>query len=402
MFASETKNFLKPLNLIIMKRSIVIPAILLCAVAGCGEHKSPPAVDIITVDVTATYPKKDLILQDFMDVEYIPLETTDAFLCQGFTEAVGRDIIIVRNYVSDGDIFIFDRKTGKGLRKINRRGQGPGEYAQATEIVLDEERGEMFVQSYPERITWVYDLEGNFKRKFPFADSGYYIFTFNYDRYNLLCYKSYLPTDNEQSCHLLVSKQDGSITREIRIPFQRIKSPTLIMEKEDLHITPVYYLTIPGRDNWTLANTSSDTVYSYSSDHRLTPLMARTPSIQSMKPEVFLFPIAFTDRYYFIQTMKKEIDRSKMKGLPRTSLMYDRLEKALFECTVYNADYANRMPVDMLSKPVNSEIAVWKSLGAPELVVAYKNGILKGRLKEIAAGLDEEDNPVIMLVKHKK
>ena len=33
---------------------------------------------------------------------------------------------------------------------------------------------------------------------------------------------------------------------------------------------------------------------------------------------------------------------------------------------------------------------------------AYEKGQLKGRLKEIAATLDEEANPVIMLIKHKK
>jgi hypothetical protein len=56
----------------------------------------------------------------------------------------------------------------------------------------------------------------------------------------------------------------------------------------------------------------------------------------------------------------------------------------------------------MSSKPVNEEIATWHSLEAPDLVQAYEKGQLKGRLKELAAELDEESNPVIMLVKHKK
>jgi hypothetical protein len=33
---------------------------------------------------------------------------------------------------------------------------------------------------------------------------------------------------------------------------------------------------------------------------------------------------------------------------------------------------------------------------------AYKEGKLKGKLKEIAAGLKEDDNPVIMIAKNKK
>jgi hypothetical protein len=54
------------------------------------------------------------------------------------------------------------------------------------------------------------------------------------------------------------------------------------------------------------------------------------------------------------------------------------------------------------SQPVNHEIAACQSLEAPDLVEAYGKGELKGRLKEIAAGLDEDANPVIMLIMHKK
>ena len=58
-----------------MKNVYFILIMLLLVMAGCGESK-PPTDDLITVDVTANYPKKELVLQDFMDVEYIPLETS--------------------------------------------------------------------------------------------------------------------------------------------------------------------------------------------------------------------------------------------------------------------------------------------------------------------------------------
>lgn len=83
----------------------------------------------ITVNVKEDYPKKEIVLQDFMDVEYIPLETTDEFITQGVVMAIGNKYILTKNYVNDGDIYVFDRKTGKGIRKINRKGQGGEEYA---------------------------------------------------------------------------------------------------------------------------------------------------------------------------------------------------------------------------------------------------------------------------------
>ena len=50
----------------------------------------------------------------------------------------------------------------------------------------------------------------------------------------------------------------------------------------------------------------------------------------------------------------------------------------------------------------NDGIAFMTRLDAADLVEAYKKGQLKGKLKEIAATLDEESNAVIMLAKYKK
>ena len=89
---------------------------------GC-KQSDIQSDDFITVDVTASFPEKELILQDFMDVEYIPLETNDDFVNQGFVMDIGKKIMLVINILRDGDIFIYDR-SGKALRKINRMGQG--------------------------------------------------------------------------------------------------------------------------------------------------------------------------------------------------------------------------------------------------------------------------------------
>ncbi len=79
--------------------------ILLVVLAGCGENKQSTD-DLITVDVSKSYPKKELILQDFMDVEYIALETTDEFLTQGLVKDVGKKCLLVTNRNNDG-IFLF-------------------------------------------------------------------------------------------------------------------------------------------------------------------------------------------------------------------------------------------------------------------------------------------------------
>ncbi len=69
-----------------------------------------------------------------------------------------------------------------------------------------------------------------------------------------------------------------------------------------------------------------------------------------------------------------------------------------------NNDFSIKREVSLGQKPsstVNQEIATCLSLNAFELVEALDKNELKGELKNIAQELDEESNPVIMLVKHR-
>ena len=86
---------------------------------------------------------------------------------------------------------------------------------------------------------------------------------------------------------------------------------------------------------------------------------------------------------------------------PKNYFMYDIKEKKIYETTVYNDDYSNKMEVEMIRKGCNDEIAFWQKIEAYELVEAYGKGQLQGKLKEVAEKLDEESNPVIMLVKYR-
>lgn len=136
-----------------MRKETAILVIILFVTAGMGGCRpSGTHADIITVDITVSYPGKELILQDFMDVEYIALETNDEFVTQGDVMAIGNKYILVKNWTNDGDIFVFDRKTGKGLRNINRRGQGAEEYAFISGVVLDEDNNEIFVNCSPTKL----------------------------------------------------------------------------------------------------------------------------------------------------------------------------------------------------------------------------------------------------------
>ena len=131
---------------------------------SCGRDTTSTD-GFITVDVTkSSYsPKKELVLQDFMDVEYIPMETNDEFINQGFVQDVGEKYILVTNRKNDEEILINSHHIQKIL---------------------------------------VYDLCGNYKRTLnhqigkdsleshPYCmdSSSFYLKISNYDDSNLICY----------------------------------------------------------------------------------------------------------------------------------------------------------------------------------------------------------------------
>ena len=388
-----------------MKTLIFIEAILLLVMTSCGSDNAS-ADGFITVDVTkSSYsPKKELVLQDFMDVEYIPLETNDEFVNQGYVNAIGEKYIIVTNYREDGDIFVYDRN-GKAIRKINRKGQGGEEYISCLKIILDEENEELFINDFLARKIKVYDLEGNFKRSFKQKQEGdtqFYGEIFNYDKNNLICYDEC----NADIPFLLISKKDGSITREIITPFKEKKLFIQLLRYEGgtRAAGPGPYSRItPFKGNWILLEPSSDTIYTLMPDCSLRPFIAKTPPVHTLDPEFYLILKLVSDRYYFMESIKNVYDFRKEEGFPKTYFVYDTQEKDFFSYIIYNGDYSYKKELYMVMfTPINTKGELWATIDAFELCRDYEKGKLKGKLKDIAAKLGEDDNRVIMLVKPKK
>lgn len=77
-----------------MKMINIILTITIFMFIGCigCKHSVNQDNGSITINVSENYPKKALILQDFLDVEYIPLETKDEFLTSGIVQAIGKKL----------------------------------------------------------------------------------------------------------------------------------------------------------------------------------------------------------------------------------------------------------------------------------------------------------------------
>lgn len=225
---------------------------------------------------------------------------------------------------------------------------------------------------------------------------------FDYDEDNLICYDMSVyysegKKRDKQFYHTIISKQDGSITRSISIPFVVVKAP-YVQNGDGIAVASVCPI-VPYKGDWLLIETSSDTIYCYKpQENALHSFFMKTPS---KDPEVLVTMGTITDRYYFMQTIEEVFDFTTRRGSPNTELMYDKQEDAVFEPIVLSSDYAKEQKVNMVMHPINNKIASFQILPANQLVEAYENNELKGKIKEIAAKLNEESNPVVLVMKYK-
>ncbi|MBR1940134.1 MAG: 6-bladed beta-propeller [Bacteroidaceae bacterium] len=362
---------------------------------GCGQTMKD---EFMALDMGKSYPEKQLVLQDFMEVEYVALETSDEFLTRGHVGDVGREYVVTNDY-DEGDIFLFDRHTGRGVRKINHLGQGPGEYSQVLGLVLDEKSNELFVNDPGSKKIHVYDLEGVFKRSLDYPEGKQFFDVLDFDEDHLIAYNVEGLFDDgaergDKTFHTLFSKHDGSITEDIYIPFDNINAP--VVNQDGMYAISILNTIDRYKDGMLISDTSSDTIYFYSQAKTLEPFMAKAPNTGT---DYFVTMGAMTDRYSFIQITKKEFSG---RGFPTSALMYDKQEQALYDPIVKNADFIDGEKVNMLYNPINKkEVTALVLYEAGDLVEALENDELSGPLKEVAAKLTDDDNPVIMLMKEK-
>lgn len=365
--------------------------------AGCTQEKQSGSIP--TVDVTASYPEKTITLQDFADVEYIPLETSDEFLTQGSSLVVSDNYILVTNRANDGNLYLFDR-SGKGIRVINHKGNGPGEYTAYGNILIDEEHDEIFINDLMQFKIFIYDMEGNFKRSFSYDKETNLFHILSYDQNSFIYWNSAHQFDKSKidaPQFYICSKQDGSVIKELSFPYEKRVS-TMEQYSDASNNTWVSFIRCYNvncfHNQMILFEPSCDTIYGYSSAG-VEPLFVRTPSIQSMKDELFLLPGIFTDDYAFFRIKSKE------QGNIDKDLAYDHNKQEFFFFALYNADWKDEF-VDPFRENSNPSIYFAQCLYPDALFEANKQGKLSGKLKELVDTMDVEDNPVVMIVKPKK
>lgn len=360
------------------------------------------------VDLSKNYPLEKLRLQDMASVEYVPLETTDDILLSGNAalSAVGDKYILVHEFQL-GDIYLFDRHTGKLKSHFNHKGGSGMEYTWIKNgTILDEKAEEIYVCS---QYIQVYSLEGKYKRTLKINGFDHDMSIFNCDDQSLLIYDDIViePGREKETTHTpyrFISKKDGSPMGTLDIYFpQRV--PIAIAQQEGNMWRP-YKFSYPSNarfgDDLMLMNVSSDTLYKLSPQKRLTPIFTRTPSVYASKLRNIWMPLLTTDKFMLFGTFVIDFNSTGGK-IPK--FMYDFKTGQVKRVSIidHELNYGIRGPREWDS---GSGTAIAKNMSAefvsaPAMLEAYQKKRLKGNGNEVAKNLLEDDNQVVRILTFK-
>ena len=105
---------------------------------------------------------------------------------------------------------------------------------------------------------------------------------------------------------MLVSKQDGFIDSISPIPFK--ESISIVISQGSVGGFVEINAAIRNVHDFLLTDYSSDTVYRFTPDRQLIPVLVRAPSIQKMETKIFLHSWLETGNYLFFSSQKVDFD----------------------------------------------------------------------------------------------
>jgi hypothetical protein len=365
------------------------------------------AGDLAEINISRTYPERELYLQDIAEVEYIPLETNDNTLI-----GVSRTVYVSDNYiiiinVMSGDVLVFDGK-GKSKFSFNHKGQSGTEYIYINAIAFDEKAKELFISDRSSAVPkfLVYAEDGTFKRSLPIPPDFSPRDMFSFDDATLLVYDEFGLNNDQYSNkpYVFISKNDGTVVDTLGIHLPVRVSNRVMIEVEINGQTGIAPLTIRINNNrsygknFLIADWSSDTLYRLTPTKELQPVIVRTPSVQKSDPKIVLSNELITNKYIFFTKAVFDFEAvKKTRSIPTMNLAYDFETGQLNEYKLINKDYeVGNVGFEEAITPENTGVY---RLDVPKLFEADETGKVKGVLKELLKTLDEEDNPVLVKVR---
>lgn len=371
-------------------------------------QKAKKEQGLVTLDVTKDYPEKKIVLQDLADVKYIPLETKKNALlpnsagCLGY---VSDSLIVART--SDNEIVLFN---GDGSVRSSFRhvGQGSKEYQYIIGMAVDPKAQEIFIVDYLLKYRMqVYSFTGQYKRTLPIP---YKMILNSLQDFSADCL---LACDmdvnqgisNRAKPYMLLSKKTGEIVKELDIHFTKRMSNRMSKpfgENQTISAALGYDPIVRCEDSYVIGDLSADTIYTYTPQGVLSPMLVRTPSVLSMETPKVICPDFKTGSYFFFDLVDFDFDFEARSGFSSKYMVYDYAAGKPYVCKLVNRDCEELSCGLGGGSHTNT---VWNTtcylIPSSDLVEQSEAGKIHGPLKEIAAGRTDDDNPVLAIVRFK-
>lgn len=383
------------------KNIILLTSIILMGSQAINSQSKTGGLPVI--DFSKEYPQKEKRLQDIADIEYIPLETTDDILLSGdaVMSCVSDKYILVHE-PKLGDIFVFDR-TGKIYSHFNHKGQSGQEYTWigGAGTILDENNEEIFVCA---QSIQVYSLSGEHKRTLKINTYQNELKVFNFDNEALLVYDDvmvdpYIKSNTKTNPYRLISKKDGSLISVLDIHLPKRYSTHFAHVEDDKWRKIILYFpqNMHYGQDFMIADISSDTLYLLTQNKKLTPLLTRKPSVHASEPRTVWSILLTTDKFIFISMITLKFD-PKGGGGRSPVFVYEFETGEISRLSISDTEYNRKKwgpgrPV-AIAKNRTAEL-----IQAPSIISVYKRKQLKGNIEKLAMTLNEDDNPVVRIIK---
>ena len=397
--------------------SILSLLILAVFIIGCSSgNQSKDSLPCI--DIRKTYPEKMIILTDIADVTFVHLSSeNDDYLYKGSINYVTDNTIIVGDN-SSGSVLFFT-KDGNPKSHFNRYGTGPEEYSQANlkTILYDETTDEVFVMPVgTNNHIRVYSSKGEYRRQLRLPHGSMVDQVFLFDDQSLFVYdakrvfqvmlKKRFRKETDSITHLiasdffLISKTDGEVLDYVEIPNNELDLSVAVGNNGTIQI-PTYTRVVKCTEGLLLCNHETDTVFLFGKDKSIIPVICKTPLMSMLEPMVILDNCLDAGRYQFMVIETLQSERGSFL-LPRKYLMLDKKSGEIFRQKIILPDYNGKELFIIPQSKCSNAKEYFFELDLFELKQAYKENKLNGKLKELVAKLDEnEDNNVFMFVNFK-
>jgi hypothetical protein len=379
---------------------MIMPVLILFLLTGCGNNvqkkvEKLEVIPISTIDLSATYPQMDNGYD--CELEYIPLETNDKVLIAGRNHLsyVSEEKIIITN-TNLGDIFVFDSK-GKALSHFNHRGRGPEEYADTRRVKYDSKRSEIF--AFGRNSAVVYSEQGEYKRHLNYGN----LIVFSQDIFNFDDESFLVHIENNEkvdSSFAFISKNEGEILSFVKLPSEDAIATTRV----DKNRNTIGYITsqqlFKDGEGFILSPISIDTIYHLTKEKQLIPLLTRTPSVHNSDPPSVLMPMIVTDKFLLLIQFVINLDANS-PGIENKQFVYDREERKFYGRFNWNCPVIYAGFIFTHSDMHHNWHAFLPDVYAIKKRVDDSSEEVDDKLKELAKTLDDDDNPVLEIMKFK-